>query len=444
MPTTFAFDKPQLSSSVFLASIALTLLGCSRLLLKDGARTATGQHYEALPLDDPCHVGGKPHSSRHPFPTREDFTHASSLRKLQILFLVLAGAIVARPNVLILIGAIVLRTNVLLHVLLNTQCTGLTWEPLLPFAFACWDYWNVHRHRTRRNSKNLDARKIDNLEHDVVRSRFKYLTTIGFVSIASLVAIATTRGLPSTYICAASQHSYWVTPFLQRLGTVFDILIVSSATRYLHEPNKKGATNVGPRLASVGWAFVFSFVINAVFCIASSTAVERRRFFVIPGYYIWSLFKFVFLLCVTTVCGVSAVSPGFSLSTTENWLLTFTNQDVSRWANDRIVNIDMWISMHFDDILCLGEHSGLSTNAKRPQPSRDLPAHLGVRSIFSYRILGIQKLRHGQTSIQKDTKLVLLGPTRHHIHSDGAMGFSEKQRHIPSYRHAHLQRTGRP
>lgn len=248
IPTTFVLDKPLLSYSVLLLSAAYTVLVCSRVLQKDGAYKARGRHHDALSLDGRGHGGVELHLLNQPSRTEEDdVKRASSTRKLRILSLVLPVAIF-------------LRTHALLQVLLNTQCSVLTWEPLVPFAFACCDCWSVHRHRRLPAQKDETGTVYDGLEQLIVRSQYRYLVTVGLISFASWIAVATTRCQPSTYICAATQYSYWLTPFLQRVGTVLDAIIAYSIAQLLKEPEGSSARSVRSRFQIAGEALLVSFL----------------------------------------------------------------------------------------------------------------------------------------------------------------------------------------
>ena len=214
------------------------------MLPKDGGRTAKGQQYDALPLEDD---GERPHWSQHPSSTREDVRYPSSLRKRRILFTTL-------------VFALCMRVEVLRHVLRNEQCTVLTWEPLIPLAFACWDYWSVHRHKRYTVYDDLHVSVYDALEQNIARSPYRYLVAVGLISLGGLVAVATTRSPASTHICAASLQFHWLVPFLQRLGTILDFTIAYCVAALLHEQEGRGYRSLSIRFISVGWALLVSLV----------------------------------------------------------------------------------------------------------------------------------------------------------------------------------------
>lgn len=290
------------------------MIGASRLLPKGSSRTVKGQQYHALPLGEV----GEPHSSRQPSPEREDVRYPASLRKLRLIAIAL-------------ILALSLRVAVLRLVLANVQCAALTWEPLIPFAFACLDYWNVQRHKTWSVHEDPDSSAYDALEQDIARSPYRYLVSAGLVSFGGLLAIATTRSPASTYICAASLRYHWLTPFLQRLGTVLDIVIAYCIYALLHQQEGRGGRPLSLRFASVGWALLvsvtadlhssdypltsptqfsatFLFVIGVLYFFAFASGLERRLILEIPLYYVWSVLRLDVIVCFTIVCAFLAVS----------------------------------------------------------------------------------------------------------------------------------------
>ena len=245
MPTTFAFDKPLLTINIVLVSLAFTVLGLGRLLPKDDGRTVKEQHDDALPLNKPGHEVGAAHVPRQSFFIVEDVTSASSLRKLRTLSWILASAIVT-------------RVAALSYILKNTQCAVLTWEPLLPFALACLEYWSVERSQKRPAYDGPRRKVIDAIQYYVVHSQYRYLVTVGLASVAGLISFATTTGPASTYICGGSQSAQWLTPLLQRVGTALDVVIAYELTEVFLAPQGRVVQNAGFRFVSVGWTLLVS------------------------------------------------------------------------------------------------------------------------------------------------------------------------------------------
>ena len=247
-PTTFAFDKPLLSAIVFLTTSGVSLIGLGRYLPKDGGKALQGQQYQALPLEDV----GQPHASREPSPSPEGVRYPSSQRKLRIVFVVL-------------VLALCLRVEILLRILGNVQCSSLTSEPLIPFVFACYDYWSVHRHKKRPLQDDPTSSAYDAAEQHFMRAQWRYLAAVGLFSVGGMLAIGVTRSPNSTYICAASLSFHWLTPLLQRVGTVLDVVIAYCIAQLLQEQEGRNTRSMALRCVSLGWALVVSLTSISVY-----------------------------------------------------------------------------------------------------------------------------------------------------------------------------------
>ena len=221
IPTTFAFDKPLLSSIIFLASAAATFALASRLLFKADVSSSEPHRYEALPLNGL----GEQHAPHSNDQHQKDTRFAASLRKLRI-------------GPLLLVGAICVRVQISVRVLGNVQCSGETWEPLIPLAFACLDTWNAQRHSGPTEVHSLRARNPS-------------LTAVIMFAIGGMVAIAASRSPSSTYICATSLNLNWMTSLLQRLGTVLDFLIVYYIARPFERRSENGANSRASQFKSL-------------------------------------------------------------------------------------------------------------------------------------------------------------------------------------------------
>lgn len=294
VPTSFALDKPIHTSIVLLASCATAIIAASRFLPKDGGRSHKGQQYDAVPLGEI----GQPHSSREPSPSREDVRYPSSLRKLRIVFV-------------LLVLAICLRTETLREIVADSQCASVTWEPLLPFALAVWEYWTVHRHKKLVFHDDPDSSVYDELEEYWLRAPYRYLGAVGVLTLASLLALGTTRSPDSSYICAASLPYGWAVPLIQRLGTLLDIVIVYCVGQLLHMQEGRGARSIALRFMSIGWASLFASVVMLVSSIVYYILQEhqvRKRILTIPSLYFWSVIRLDVLICFTAICTVLTVS----------------------------------------------------------------------------------------------------------------------------------------
>lgn len=160
-----------------------------------------------------------------------------------------------------LIALIVLRVESLRQVLGNTQCAVLTWEPLIPVLLICWDYF---QHKLfDKPSHTSSSRIID--EQKIGSSDFRYAALLGLFSVSALLAMATSRDPPSTFICASTLHNRWYIPLIQRIGTLLDVAIVRFIChQQAFEPNLKGsfrAVDVGSQLVSSGSAIMVGFLL---------------------------------------------------------------------------------------------------------------------------------------------------------------------------------------
>jgi len=173
----------------------------------------------------------------------------------------------------ILLGAIVLRVEILRLILKSTACAGLSWQPLIPLAYACWRYWTSDRVQKRADyEERPDDSIYDGLGQRIVRSRYRYLVSVGVISFGGLIAMASTHEPQSTFICAPMQHR-WLMPFLQRSGSAFDVIIGHCIATWLNDNAIDVRGNRGKRPAarvgSLGSVFLVSpehAVVEAAFC----------------------------------------------------------------------------------------------------------------------------------------------------------------------------------
>lgn len=295
IPSTFAFDKPTHTSIVLLASCAATILGLGRLLPNDGGKSHRDQQYDALPLED---IG--PHSSpRESFSAGEDWRYPPSLRTLRIFFLVL-------------VATICLRVEAWREIVGHSQCATATtnWEPLIPFAFALWDFWAVQRHNRRVASEDPDISAYEAVGDYLTYASYRYVLATGLLGCGGIIALSAATAPPSTYICAAwLPHRWWI-PLVQRLCTFLDFIIAYCIERLLHQQEGRGARGVRLRFTSVGWACLFSAVIlsiiGVVYFIAS--ADDREWIQTIPSVYVWDVVKLDAWACFTAACTLLSVS----------------------------------------------------------------------------------------------------------------------------------------
>ncbi|KAK5134393.1 hypothetical protein LTR08_006573 [Meristemomyces frigidus] len=308
VPTTFAFDKPVHTSIVVLASCAAAIIGLSRLLPQDGGRSHKGQEYDALPMGDI----GQPENSRASSPSPGDVRYPSSLRQLRMLFLAL-------------VLAICLRVEALREVLANTQCAGLSWEPLIPFALALLDYRAVQRRGMRAAPDDPDASVYDALEERLLRAPYSYALAAGLLGMGGLLTTALTTSPKSTSICAASLPYGWVVPVLQHVGTVLDLFIAFCIGQLLHQQEGRGARGVSLRFISVAWALLFSAVsllsVGVVYYVVSKD--DRKGILTIPALYFWSVLRFDALSCFTAICTVITIFHIGTMST--SMIVTFAS-----------------------------------------------------------------------------------------------------------------------
>lgn len=303
VPTSFAFDKTVHTSIATLATSGGAILATSKWIARSGGRS----DYESVPLNDV----GEPHGSRKPSPSREEeeeeegevngVGHPSSLRKLRTcwIFLVLA---------------LCLRAGILREVIRNVQCASASWAPLLPIAFALWDYWTVQRKRRRRRTvtesdDDAGASVYDALERSVASTPYAVLVAVCLVCFGGMLALRSTSVPQSTYICAAVLPYGWLVPQLQRLGSALDVVIVFCIAQLVVAHGERGARSAALRFASVGYALLFSaatlLTIGTVYFIFQ--AEDRTWITTIPYCYAWSVAKLDLYIAFTLVCALLAL-----------------------------------------------------------------------------------------------------------------------------------------
>ncbi|KAK5109783.1 hypothetical protein LTR62_006516 [Meristemomyces frigidus] len=286
-PVTFAFDKPVHTSIAVLASCACAVIGVGRLLRKDDGRPHKGQHYDAVPLGDMT----AQHNSTDASPSGQDVRYPSSLRKLRILFMVL-------------VGALCLRVELLREIVANVQCATTTWETFIPFILALADYWTVRRHEKPYNVENLDSSVYDAFEDYWTHASHRYVSATALLSFGSYLALRTTSGPQSTYICATALPYHWIVPTLQHLGTLLDVVIIFCIGQLLHQREGRGQRSVVLRIMSVGWSFLSASLILASIGTLYYVMAEQDRKWIatIPTWYFWSTLRLDLLICFFIVC----------------------------------------------------------------------------------------------------------------------------------------------
>lgn len=241
-PSTFAFDKPIYAAIVCLTTLAAVLLALGRLLPKGDTSSHQGQ-YSAVPLEEAhANHGRREHSPHLP----DAYVHPTSLRKLRALFLVL-------------VVAICLRVELARQVFTNVQCAHGTWEPVVPLAFAVWDWLCIRRRR--KHEIDLDeqtATLYDVWECRIMNSPYRYLVAVGIACLGSLGAIRAIGSPHSTHICAASLPYSKVVPLSQYAGTALDCVILYCVNGLLHRNDGHGSREPHARISITGWACLVS------------------------------------------------------------------------------------------------------------------------------------------------------------------------------------------
>ena len=239
--SSFAFDKPIHTSVVLLASTAATVIAFAKFWSRGAGQTSKGHEYTAVPLTEV----GQPHDSRQPSPSpgSDDVRYPSSLRKLRLCFFVL-------------ICAICVRVAITRHILANIQCTVLSWEPFIPLLLAIWDYATVYRHKRSIQNDDPTSSIDDALEAYAAQSPYRFVFAAGVVAVGSLIALSTSSGHSSSYICASSLNNHWLLPIIQRLGTITDLVILYCLSQLLEGHEGRGSRSVSVRFMSVGWALL--------------------------------------------------------------------------------------------------------------------------------------------------------------------------------------------
>lgn len=242
VPSTFALDKPIYSAIVCLTTLATVLLAFGRLLPKGDTYTHKGQ-YTAVPLEEThTDAGSRTHS-----PQRTDHVnHPSVLRKLRISFIILVLAICA-------------RVELAREILLNVQCTRVSWEPMVPLALVAWDY--VALRRKRRHDVEVDEQTstlYEIWECRIMNNPYRYVVAVALACFGSLGAMRAVGSPPSTHICATSLPNSWSVPWAQHAGTVLDIVILFCLNGLLYSNDDRASRAPSTRFSAVGWVCLVS------------------------------------------------------------------------------------------------------------------------------------------------------------------------------------------
>ncbi|CAK1363645.1 unnamed protein product [Cercospora beticola] len=323
LPTSFAFDRPVHSCTAILLGAGGAVVALSRGLPQDQEqrrRKDGGQYDQLLPLNEV----GQPHPSREPSPSREDVTHASSQRKLRIIFLTL-------------VALICLRVDLLRRVVDNAQCATTHWTTWVPLVFGAWQYWSS---RALQRTKTIG----DNEEHDGL-SRFRKLATSAVAPVIATFAIAVGGGLvlsavrspASTYVCAASLPYRITVPWLQRVASILNIAILYCMDQLVSSPGAKSALSTPNRFAVVGLALLvcagFWLVVGGVYWYVQETG--RIWLLTIPSVYLWSVMKLNVYIAFTLTCALQSVHHIGLLSTATVTTCTsvLTASILAAWSN---------------------------------------------------------------------------------------------------------------
>ncbi|KXS94982.1 hypothetical protein AC578_9482 [Pseudocercospora eumusae] len=319
---SFAFDRPIHSAVSVFASAGAACVAVSRWLPrgKSHQNSHNGQQYDALPLNEV----GEPHASRQPSPAREHVTYASSLRKLRIAWL-------------LLVVALCLRAEITRQVVHNVQCAGRSWEPLVPLAFAVWDYWTVRRKSTRQIHDDAGANTYELAAQAIARAPYVVVLAVALISAGGMLALASTSTPHSTYICAASLSFRAAIPHLQHFGTILDIMIVACIGQLMNTHEARGSKSSVVRFASAGWAFLFSagfwIVVGLIYWFVQETG--RKWLLTIPDLYFWSVLRLDIYTAFTLISALASIIHVGILTTATvvafTSLLTITT--ASAWIN---------------------------------------------------------------------------------------------------------------
>lgn len=240
---SFAFDRPIHSAVSVFASAGAACVAASKWLPRSNSdgKSHKGTRYHSLPLNEL----GQPHASREPSPTGERVTDARSLRTLRLAWL-------------ILVAALCLRADITRRVVVNVQCAGRSWEPLLPVVFALWDYWTIQRRRNRKEQDDAGANTYELLVQGITHAPWASAFAVALISLGGMLALSSTGSPSSTYICAASLNFRAAIPHLQHFGTALDVVIVACIGQLVSAQDARGSRGIAVRFASVGWALFVS------------------------------------------------------------------------------------------------------------------------------------------------------------------------------------------
>ncbi|EME38258.1 glycosyltransferase family 90 protein [Dothistroma septosporum NZE10] len=330
VPSSFAFDKTVHTSIATLATSGGAILAASRWIAKRGDVGDRHGRYGSVLLNEI----GEPHTSRSPSPSRDQDEGAKErypgiLRRSRVYFV-------------LLVLALCLRAEVLREVIRNVQCGTTSWTPLLPIAFALWDWWSVQRKTKRRRTiseSDDDAGDsvYDALERNVVSTPYSFLVAVILVGLGGMRALSSTSVPGSTFICAAVLPYGWLVPQLQRLGSALDLVIVFCVAQLVVSHGERGARSTALRFASTGYALLFSAAVLLTIGIAYFIiqAEDRTWITTIPYRYVWSVAKLDLYIAFSLVCAlVTLVNIGLmttALLATFTSIMTITT--ASAWSN---------------------------------------------------------------------------------------------------------------
>lgn len=218
--STFVVEKPIHTAVAFLTAAVLSLLLASR---------GHKQKYHRSPEDDKSRNGshlGHIQGRRPEWSVRSIFTNLG------------AGSIYEsfRWTLAALTIALIVRIQATSFLLLHVECTGASYQSLLPIAVIILDVMLDRRQKSTDDARNEKRhRKTGQDLHRPIRQRSLEIGMTLVLCISSTVVVHTISPLRSTYICAASAPYIWMTPLTQYLTTAVDALVILCVSRVLSD-----------------------------------------------------------------------------------------------------------------------------------------------------------------------------------------------------------------
>ncbi|KAL2358123.1 hypothetical protein BJ546DRAFT_946709 [Cryomyces antarcticus] len=192
-----------------------------------------------------------------------------------------------------------------------------------------------------------------------------------------MLALTTSSGPKSSYVCARVLPYSKSIPLLQHAGTLLDCGIVIIVAQLIKRGKHGEAHEVGKRHVAIGWAFTISSTFLALVGLAYYVSQPEDRHWIttFTSTYAWSSAKLAAAAALTTVCGLHAISRvGLkTASVVVVFTCTYTISLAWAWSNSQpfppIASRSVLVSLSLA-LLGLGLHFNIETASEdRVKPS---------------------------------------------------------------------------